>query len=135
MIMSRRWFNVAAAASLVLLVVTVLSWIANPRGQTWHFTIDTGQPITQNNLDLTLTGGVVVVYSTNHWNRWTLRHLTLPMGGFILLFGIFPTIWLLHKPARLDITHCKICGYDLRATPDRCPECGTLFAELPRSPV
>jgi hypothetical protein len=53
----------------------------------------------------------------------------LPHWLASLSFALLPTVWYLRAAARLRRRRgrgcCVHCGYDLRATPDRCPECGT----------
>ena len=53
--------------------------------------------------------------------------LTLPLPLVWLLTSILPTLGVtrhLTRRRRAMTGHCPACGYDLRATPDRCPECG-----------
>jgi hypothetical protein len=58
--------------------------------------------------------------------------IVAPFWSLALVFGVLPTWALagalrrrLRKPRR---GHCDGCGYDLRASPDRCPECGEVVA-------
>lgn len=44
-----------------------------------------------------------------------------------LAASIMPAFWIWRRwklRAKMRIGICEICGYDLRATPGRCPECG-----------
>jgi hypothetical protein len=67
-------------------------------------------------------------------SRIISRGFTFPIWFSIAMTAIAPLIAFVRRcqasiaRRRTFAGHCAICGYDLRASPERCPECGTAVA-------
>jgi hypothetical protein len=58
----------------------------------------------------------------------TTWRIIIRLWLIVLCLSLLPALWLygtLRYRSRIMQGACPRCGYDLRATPDRCPECGT----------
>jgi hypothetical protein len=67
------------------------------------------------------------------WSRIAVVPIAYPAALFFVPPGVWTLFWCRRRLRRRNWGEgrCGSCGYDLRATPERCPECGRVPAASP----
>ena len=139
----RRFFTLCSAISMALCVATAAMWVrsyqatdvanwdrpvshsmyhlrrlVSYRGVVTYTHEDTGYPVGERIAPgwppvRVYRLGRLYVLGISYWLLFTATLLS-------------PAAWVLAWRRRKPSGVCRSCGYDLRATPDRCPECGAI---------
>jgi hypothetical protein len=127
--MLRRLFTVLSALSLPLCVAVLVLWVRSllQLDQVKLGPADRFTALRSERGDLAILRG-----SYTPDGRLLLRDkvVRVPYLGVAVLAAVLPAAWLLQAQwerlrQRKEQGLCRVCGYDLRATPGRCPECGS----------
>ena len=127
--MAQRILTALAALSLLLCIGIAAVWV-------WSYSHPTR--VRFHGCDVWFDDDAVVVFSDDVDGPPTGRpDLMLLYPPALVITGIPIALWLLLIPSRkrqqrLKRGLCVECGYDLRASSERCPECGTPVPPQPQ---